>query len=431
MGPASLSHRFFSSHMALPTLLNGPGSRLTSVLIFLFYATLLSTKDVYSYVIGALVIFSLWKAPGSRFLKLDKKEKYILFWMLVFAVISITVTAWHGAYVRSFEVPVKFAFGVLLILSLMRFPPKSTALWLGLFTGSVTGLAVATWKMWQVGDFKAFGFTGAIQFGNLALSMAVLLIVALCWLITNPTAGRRLWGAIIVLGAACGLLGSYYSGTRGGWVAIPFFIALFLLAYMRRSNFFACGVVLMALVAGMGILAYKSPLIGERIALIHQEMAEYEANGTSSASSLGARFAIWEASWALLKEHPVLGLGEVQYRRELQQKSEEGLVGAVPASLANTHNTFLEFWMLYGVLALTALLAMLLSAAWYFLSYIRHEDSTLRSYALGGVCLIGGYAIYGQTQIMLSRNNTLLFFLCTLAVLLGLMYQRRLTIQPG
>ncbi|MDK7584480.1 O-antigen ligase family protein [Alcaligenes faecalis subsp. phenolicus] len=411
--------------MALSTLLFGPGNRLISILVFIFYATLLSTNGIYSYGAGALVLFSLWKIRDFRNIDLEKKEAYILIWMLVFSGISIAVTVWHGSYMRSFEVPIKFLFGALLVLCMIKFPPKPATFWLGLCVGSVTGLAVASWKMWQAGDFKAFGFTGAIQFGNLALSMAVLLLVALCWLLTHQKLNRSFWFAILVIGAVCGLLGSYYSGTRGGWVAIPLFMVFFLLAYARRSNLLACSVVLLALVTGMGLLASQSPLVAERIALVHQELAEYKENGTSSSSSLGARFAIWEASWELLKERPILGFGEVEYRKALQLRTEVGLVGSVPASLANTHNAFLEFWVLYGLLALLALLAMMLSAAWYFLSYIRHEDSVLRSYALSGTCLVGGYVIYGQTQIMLSRNNTLLFFLCTLAVLIGLMRQRQ------
>ncbi len=411
--------------MALPTLLSGPGNRLTSVLVFLFYATLLSTKDMYSYVVGSLVLFSVWKLPGLRTIELDRKEQNILLWMLLFAGISIGSTVWHGAYARSFEVPVKFALSTLLILCLIRLPPKPAALWSGLVVGAVSGFAVAFWKMWQVGDFKAFGFTGAIQFGNLALSMAVLLIVGLCWLIANEHQNRRLWLILLALGSVCGLLGSYFSGTRGGWVAIPLFILLFLLAYVRRSNMLACGVSLAVLLAAMGFLAYKSPLIHERVQEVYTDLSEYETHGSSSASSLGARFAIWGVSWQMLKDQPVLGIGEVQFRKELKEKSQAGLVGAVPAGLANTHNTFLEVWVLYGGLALLSLLLMMLSAAWYFLLYIRHADPVLRSYALGGLCLIGGYVIYGQTQIMLIRNNTLLFFLFTLAVLMSLLHQRR------
>ncbi|WP_336579955.1 O-antigen ligase family protein [Alcaligenes sp. CHO6] len=279
--------------------------------------------------------------------------------------------------------------------------------------------------MWQVGEFKAFGFTGAIQFGNLSLTMAVLLGVALCWVISNPHPHRRLWLVLLAVGMLCGLLGSYYSGTRGGWVAIPLFVFLFLLAYLRRSNAMACVIVLAVLGTAAGVLAYQSPLVKTRVAQVYTDLSEYQANGASSYSSLGARFAIWEAAWDAIDDSPLLGIGEVQFRQTLKEKREAGLIGAVPAGLANTHNTFLEVWMLYGGLALLSLLLMMFSAAWYFLSYIRHVDSVLRSYALGGLCLIGGYIIYGQTQIMLIRNNTLLFFLMSLAVLMALMHQRR------
>lgn len=413
--------------MTLPSLLTGPGNRLTSGLVFLFYASLLSTKDLYSYAMGALALFALWKIPALSALSLEKQEKLIGVCMLLFAGISIGATVWHGSYARSFEVPVKFALGALLILCLCRFPPKPGALWAGLLLGAVSGLAVAYWKMWQVGEFKAFGFTGAIQFGNLSLTMAVLLGVALCWVISNPHPHphRRLWLVLLAVGMLCGLLGSYYSGTRGGWVAIPLFVFLFLLAYLRRSNAMACVIVLAVLGTAAGVLAYQSPLVKTRVAQVYTDLSEYQANGASSYSSLGARFAIWEAAWDAIDDSPLLGIGEVQFRQTLKEKREAGLIGAVPAGLANTHNTFLEVWMLYGGLALLSLLLMMFSAAWYFLSYIRHVDSVLRSYALGGLCLIGGYIIYGQTQIMLIRNNTLLFFLMSLAVLMALMHQRR------
>ncbi len=413
--------------MVFSTLLAGPGNRLTSVLVFMFYATLLSTKDIYSYFVGALALFSLLKAFDLRGLALDKAEKSIVFWMLLFASVSIAATMWHGAYIRSFEVPVKFALSALLLVCLIKSPPRPAAFWAGLCAGAVSGLAVAFWKMWQVGEFKAFGFTGAIQFGNLALSMAVLQMVGLCWLIANESKNRRLWLVLLALGTVCGLLGSYYSGTRGGWVALPLFVLLFLLVYVRRHNLLGSGVLLAVLLTAMGFLAYKSPLIHERVQEAHRDLTEYEAHGSSSSSSLGARFAIWGATWSMLKEQPMLGVGEVQFRQQLQERSQAGLIGKVPAGLANTHNTFLEVWVLYGAVALLSLIALMFSAVWYFFSYIRHADSVLRSYALGGLCLVGGYAVYGQTQIMLIRNNTLLFFLITLAVLIGLMHQRRRT----
>ena len=59
--------------MAFSTLLFGPGNRPVSILVFIFYATLLSTKGIYSYGAGALVLFSLWKITELRNIDLEKK----------------------------------------------------------------------------------------------------------------------------------------------------------------------------------------------------------------------------------------------------------------------------------------------------------------------------------------------------------------------
>src|SRR5690606_40816462 len=164
---------------------------------------------------------------------------------------------------------------------------------------------------------------------------------------------------------------------------------------------------------------------------VSKDLAEYQDEGAESSSSLGARFAIWQTSLDLLTEKPVLGWGEVQFRQELRKRAEAGLLGRVPASLANTHNTFLEVWVMYGGLALIALVCLMISSAWHFLACLRHPDTVMRSYALAGVCLVLGYIVYSQSQVMLIRNNTLMFFLLMLAVLMGLLRQRRLELAPG
>ncbi|OSZ35385.1 hypothetical protein BVZ28_07280 [Alcaligenes faecalis] len=400
-------------------------NNIFSILVFCFYFTLLATKDAYSFFAILIVLFSLFSIRGFRCCFLSGKEKSILILFLLFSIMSIVATIVHGSYIRSFEVPVKFAFGVLVMACMLRYPPKPAAFLGGLATGAIGGLVVAWLKMMETGEFKAFGYTGAIQFGNLALTISVLLIVAVCWLSVNKVSHRRFWLSFLSFGAVCGLAGSYYSGTRGGWVAIPLFVLLFILAYVRRSNmmisiasiFFFSGLV----VGGV----YQSPLIMERIKQAHQDITEYQVNGAASSSSLGARFAIWGATWTMLEKQPLLGVGEIQFRNGLDQQEQAGLLGEVPAGLANTHNTFLEVWVWYGGIALLLLVAAMASASWYFLTYIRHTDAMLRGYALAGLCLVGGYFVYSQTQIMLIRNNTLLFFLVTLSCLLSLMKQRK------
>lgn len=417
--------------MAFATLFSRQGHRITSILVFLFLASLLSTKSGYSYVLGVLALYTLWLAVRSPRMELESSEGWVLTWMGAFAVLGVVAAAWHGDPPDAYEVPAKFALGAVLVVACLKQPPKSSALWSGLIVGAISGLAVAYWKMLQSGEFKAYGYTGAIQFGNLALTMAIMLIVGLCWAFCHRCAYRRVWVAALAVGAVCGLLGSYFSGTRGGWVAILVFLMLFLLSYLRRGNLLSCLLASAAIVASGAVVTLYSPIVQERIQEVSQDLAEYQDEGAESSSSLGARFAIWQTSLDLLKEKPVLGWGEVQFRQELRKRAEAGLLGRVPASLANTHNTFLEVWVMYGGLALIALVCLMISSAWHFLACLRHPDTVMRSYALAGACLVLGYIVYSQSQVMLIRNNTLMFFLLMLAMLMGLLRQRRQELAPG
>ncbi|WP_205648992.1 O-antigen ligase family protein [Alcaligenes aquatilis] len=410
-------------------LFSRQGSRATSILVFLFLATLLSTRSGYSYALGALVLYSLWQVMRSPSISLQRSEAWILLWLLLFAVFGMSAAAIHGDPLAEYEVPIKFALAVVLIVCCMKLPPKPAFFWLGLVTGAVSGFFVAYWKMEQSGIPKAFGYTGAIQFGNLALTLSLIQIVGLCWLLSHRSKDYFLWLAALPIGTFFGLLSSYFSGTRGGWVAIPVFLILFLLSYVRRQNFFYCFLVVMGIVLSGAIIVISSTMVQERIQAAANDVVEYQSQGFESVGSIGSRLAIWEVSLDMLKDKPVWGWGEVKFRAELKRREQDGRLGAVPASLANTHNTFIEVWMMYGGLALIALIGLLISLTWYFLRYVRCPDSVMRAYSLAGLCLVMGYVVYGQSQIMLIRNNTLVFFLLMIAVLMGMLRQRRIELE--
>ncbi|WP_321352845.1 O-antigen ligase family protein [Alcaligenes faecalis] len=403
----------------------GQGNRLTSLFIFVFFATLLSTKSIYSYSLGVLVFFCLWRIRFFRSVSLDRPEKIIFFWVFLFSFFCILTTLWHGSYSRSFEVPIKFALSIPLFVYFFKFPPKPIAFWCGLSVSVISGFGVAVWKMFQSGEFKAFGYTGAIQFGNISLTIAIFLLAGFFWLCINRSRFRISWLILCALGAIFGLLGSYYSGTRGGWVAIPVFFVIFMLFFIRQNRSYSGYILVLASIAIAGGFVSNSSIITHRIENVRQDITEYQINGASSSSSLGARFAIWEASLNILSKQPVLGLGEIQFREKLKEAVEAGELGVVPANLANTHNTFLEIWVLYGGISLFALIGFLISNIYYFYVYMRSPDSVISCYGLLGFCLTIGYIIYGQTQIMLIRNNTLVFFLLTLGVILSLIKQRK------
>ncbi len=92
-------------------------------------------------------------------------------------------------------------------------------------------------------------------------------------------------------------------------------------------------------------------------------------------------------------------------------------------TLANTHNQFIEIWLHQGSLGLIAFLALLIASFWYFCRRLRSPSPTVRVLACCGAALPSAFAAYGLTQVILGRNNGVMFFLVSLAVLWAAMRQ--------
>src|SRR5690606_11325868 len=140
-----------------------------------------------------------------------------------------------------------------------------------------------------------------------------------------------------------------------------------------------------------------------------------------TASSLGARFEVWRALTVIIPQKPFMGWSEAGYQEEKERLVESGAFTPSLTKLATTHNTFLELWVLQGLLGLAPVLALLALSLVHFGRRLRSTDPAAQYLAVCGVSLVGCFMIFSQTQIMLGRNNTLLFFIISLITFWGVL----------
>src|SRR5690606_19989112 len=95
----------------------------------------------------------------------------------------------------------------------------------------------------------------------------------------------------------------------------------------------------------------------------------------------------------------------------------------VVLELSNTHNNFIEIWLHQGTLGLFAFLALMVSSFWYFCRRLRAPDLTVRVLACCGASLPAAFGAFGLTQVILGRNNGVMFFVLSLAILWAAMRQ--------
>lgn len=401
--------------MDLQTNKNSAAVRCISTFgIVLFFAPFLSVSRGYTAGLIVLMLGGIYYLFAGKPYRLEREDKWLMGLFGLVGAAGILSAVYHGSHMREWDMPSRYILVLPVIMMLLAHPPKSQWIWTGLILGCVSGAAVAARDVYTLDMERSFGYTGAIQFGNVALVMAVFCAAAL-FSIREGFARAAFWRAALGVGVITGLYASIISGSRGGWVAMPVIVVLFCVSLINKKNARAVCMSAVAVMASLLILAVSVPSVKQRYDEAVSDIHRYRQG--DFATSLGGRFAIWDAAVELIKEKPLMGWSEEDYEARRDQLIKEGEAKPVVGLLANTHNSFLEILLFQGLFGFLCMCALLCGTFVLFWKRLRLPDYEARMAALSGACLVSVYVIAGQTQIMFSRNNTLVFFLVAGALL--------------
>lgn len=399
-------------------------SFFVSVACALFFALMLSVPNGYSVGAVLLLVAAIVACFTRSAYSLNTSDKRLFVLLFLVAACQVGMHLWHGNPLSYLELPTRYALAIPVVWLMLKYPPKARWLFFGVALGALGGFALGAADM-AAGALRASGFTGGIQFGNLSLMLGIysFLAAVACWQV-HP---RQRWCVVLLLLCAlAGFQASLWSGSRGGWIALPWTALVFVLAFpgkKSRAKILLTALLIFALAV---VVALSTRTVQSRIDELRAEIAAYEQGNFDL--SIGARLAIWSASADIYARSPVWGVSRAQYESDLATMVQDGKIGPIPAGLANTHNTFLELALYTGLPGLLSVLALFFWSACVFYKRLRSPCGAQRLGAAGGLILLGNYFIFSQTQIMLGRNNTLLFFLISFAVF---WYLSKKTYQVG
>jgi len=284
----------------------------------------------------------------------------------------------------------------------------------GCWTGAWSTGLIAIWQWVGSGGERAAGHTNAIQFGNLALLLALWSWV---WLRRCPHRRERALGWLAV---ACGAFACVASGSRGGWVVAPLLVVMVL--WLDRSphpahpaagrrHLLKATLMVGAICASLALL---TP-VQQRAAEALQEWQQWQRNGHSN-TSVGQRLAHWQLAWQVGLERPLLGWGQQAYDARKQQAVERGEAPAPVKDFNHAHNEWLDMFAkrgLLGVLVLAAFFAVPGWACWRHLRppAVSAQPDDHRAAALCGLLTVTGYVGFGMTQVMFAHNNGNMMYL--------------------
>lgn len=392
------------------------------------YGVLLFFVPMLAWTKGPIVGVALLLAGGLYITARDrpalyKADKQFLFLLFLCWFFWLLIGLWHGDSLGSFDLPLRYVLVIPIVLLACKVPISYAWFSGSAAIGAIAAVVVGVWQMQGLGYERALGYTGVIQFGNLSLLMGCFAFAGLFYM---PKSTRLIVYILCFLGGLAGCYASYLSGSRGGWLALPTIVLIFAIATLTQNNIKkAAWGSLVALLLVLS-LATQSDYIRHRIDFAYSDLAKYEQGDYNT--SIGMRLGLWSVLKDMVQERPLLGWSGVEYRERLDEAARLKPALHNSVNLANTHNSFFEVLVSFGVVGLLPFLSLLAFCLFYFLRRLRQGGAEQRFAALCGSVLVSSYIIFSQSQAMFHRNNTLLFFLVTLAVLWGMSRPRSSTL---
>ncbi len=255
------------------------------------------------------------------------------------------------------------------------------------------------WNMEGVNRVSSV-YPSATAFGiyeGRALALGIVLVYFL------PAIWRR-WRIAAGLLSGIMALGVLFSFARGAWIGV--FAALAVVAYLTRKRALVMsliGVVAAALVALIPLTLFNV----ERITSIF--------NFGSESNTGVARGVIWSAALRIIRDHPILGIGQDQF---LYQDKSYGVPQARLFTTSHPHNWILDFWLRLG---LPGLLWMVGALTYFFRQcfqlWKRHAGTALGALALGLLASMVDFAVHGLLDMAYFTMDLALTFWLTMGLM--------------
>lgn len=390
-------------------------TRLVAAAAFLLPALSLSVPSGYSW--GALLLVLAGLLSMGNLADWRQWPKPLLAFGAVIAAMACLWAAdavWREPLTaNAMDRPLKYLLALLAIPALRHGLPSTTPLRWGCWVGAWAAGATAAWQVGVLGWDRAWGYTNAIQFGDVALLLALW-----SWAFLPCTSHR---GAVWVgRGAAlAGLYAMVASGSRGAWIVAPALMAA-LWWWQAKSTQSpphttaqpsarpAWTHVALAL-ALAALLATQWGAMGQRITTATTEWTQFQERHQSN-NSVGQRLAHWQLAWHMGREKPWLGWGQMAYDAEKLRRVEAAQEPEVLLHFGHAHHEWLDMWVkkgLWGLVLLTAFFAV--PGFTYWRACHPQPGRTcppgMAAAAICGGLTVLGYLGFGMTQVLFAHNS--------------------------
>ena len=223
------------------------------------------------------------------------------------------------------------------------------------------------------------------------------------------------WKTAYGIGGILGLLGMFFSSTRGTLIGLVVSLGLSLISYAiilkehKKARQYLIGVIVAATV--LLVVAYvnrSSPTI-QRIPTIAHIL------NISAADLKSARFIAWKVAVSAWREHPIIGWGPNNffYAFNAHYDPQSLEYGYGETWFDNAHNIILNTMAVQGLVGTVAYLAIFVSAIYILQKAYRGKSIDKHIFIIGGAFLIAHLV---QNVTVFENPTSYLYFMFWLAM---------------
>lgn len=410
----SVRARYSESLPMSASLHNDRFTIIVSAAIFMVGATVFLANESYAW--GASILFMVGLINLRQLPNLIKESKDFKKLITIFAMFGI-YGAVHSGFTDYFSSDSFKYFRFVLVwpitIAILVYRPKVEYFFIGAAVGSVSALLIGLSDILVSGNSRASGLMHPIHFGNIALLMGFSSGIGLTFFRKNSMR-TLLW-----FGLFSGILASLISGSRGGWLAIPFALMLCIFIYRLSIKkillpFFVITCLMVALMSLVPSLSMSDRFIDARVGV------DRVIKSNDFDSSVGQRIEMWRMLPRFLEMNPIVGIGDASFINHRDKWIESG-DWRLNEKYDHLHSDYIDVLARRGALGLFLTLALLYIPWRVFSTYSKNNDLKVRAIAGVGMLVPLLFSIYGLTETMLMSKRGLVVYMTWIPIIYALL----------
>lgn len=204
------------------------------------------------------------------------------------------------------------------------------------------------------------------------------------------------------------LFSLYLSGARGSLIFSIITLGITIYFYYGRKGAYI-GLITIILLGIILYFLYTNPMFNRRLHELTNE------SFTNPQSSIGTRIALWKASFEIIKDYPVFGIGYGNFRSIIKNYLDVPVL-----TTAHAHNAYIQYMVLHGIFGFLCLVIF-----YYKIIKKLIIDLKINNFAIIGLAIFIVYLLQGLTENNFYDSEVAMIFWFLIGSILGIIEHQK------